>query len=371
MKKIIYITQRKTNILLDFANSFQVVNTSRELAKQYSNFELFILNHKNYSKDFLLDQIKNKYENINFKVNSIHNSIFFKKDILYGLFLSFKFLFNKSIFYTRHDWLALFLTIMNKSVYFEAHDYDEKRTCLVAMKKLVKNNKNLKIITISTALKNKFQIEKFTNSIHVVPDGVDNNFYYPGDKYETRKELGLDLNSRIVLYSGALRKGRGLSLLIEIARIKKDVQFLVFGGRDKERLKFLKQKSEDLSNIHFYGFVEKEILKKYMDAADIFIMPHQKNCEIIEYTSPLKMFEYLAMGKPILASEFPVFKEVLINNFNAFLANSESKNDFANKIDILFHDKNMYNSLSQNALISSKEYTWENRAKNILSVIAN
>jgi len=369
LKKIIYITQRKTNILSDFANSSQVVNTSKELAKLNSNFELFILNHKNYSKDFLLDQIKNKYENINFKVKSIHNSILFKKDILYGLFLSIKFFFNKSIFYTRNDWVAFFFTLMNKPVFFEAHDYNEKRICLILMKKLVNNKENLKIITISNALKNKFKEEEFNNSIYVVHDGVDNNFYYPINKYETRKEIGLDLNSKIVLYSGALREGRGLSRLIEIARLKKNTQFLVFGGRDKKRLKFLKQQSKDLSNIYFYGFVKKDLLKKYMDAADIFLMPHQKNCDIIKFTSPLKMFEYLAMGKPIIASEFPVFKEVLRNDFNALLVNAESENDFAKKIDILFNDKNKYNSLSKNALISSKKYSWKNRAADILSVL--
>ena len=369
MKKIIYIAQRKTNILSNFANSSQVISTCKELAKLHSSFELLLLNHMNQPKANIEEKIREKDQGINFKIKFIKNSVFFKKDLIYGLYISINFVFSKSIFYTRQDWVALFLSLLNKPVFFEAHDFNEKRICLQLMKKFISNKNNFKIITISKSLKEKFKEENFRNSINVVHDGVDINFYHPINKYESRKDIGLDLNSKIVLYSGALREGRGVNKVIEIAMIKKDTQFLIFGGRDKKRLNFLKHRSKDVSNIHFFGFVKKDKLKKYMDAADIFIMPHQKNCDIIKFTSPLKMFEYLAMGRPIVASEFPVFKEVLRNDFNALLVKPESQNDFAKKIDVLFNDKNKYNFLSKNAIILSKEYSWEKRAVNILKAI--
>ena len=273
MKKIIYIAQRKTDILSNFANSSQVISTSVQLAKLHSSFELFLLNHKNQSKANFEKQIREKYQGINFKINSINNSVFFKRDLVYGLYVSIKCMWSQSIFYTRQDWVALFLSLFNKTVFFEAHDFNEKRICLRLMKKFISNKNNFKIITISKAIKEKFREKNFRNSIDVVHDGVDINFYHPLSKYESRKEIGLDPNSKLVLYSGALREGRGVNKVIEIATIRKDVQFLIFGGRDKKRLNFLKQRSKDVSNIHFFGFVNKEKLKKYMDAADIFIMP--------------------------------------------------------------------------------------------------
>lgn len=369
MKKITYITQRKTNLVSNFANSSQVVNTSNAIGKLYNNFEVFFLRYKIQSSHNFLLEVKEKYSVINFKIKSIHNYKFFKNDLSYGLFVSFKFLMNDNIFYTRQDWVAFFLTLINKKVFFEAHDYDRNRLCLKFMSRLCSNRKNLTIITISEQLKKEFIEMKFKNRIHVSHDGVDVEFYKPSNTIKMREKLNIDLNKKIALYSGALREGRGVSKILDIAKIKPEIDFFIFGGRDTKRLSFLKQKSKHLPNISFFGFVKKDILVQYMNAADIFLMPHQKNCDIIKFTSPLKMFEYLAIGKPIIASNFSVFREVLVDKENSLLAEHDSEDDFSKKIDFVLNDKNTYKILSNNALKSSKKYSWENRAKNILKII--
>ena len=81
------------------------------------------------------------------------------------------------------------------------------------------------------------------------------------------------------------------------------------------------------------------------------------------------MFEYLAMGKPIVASDFPVFKEVLQDKENALLAKYNSAKDFSNKINSLFHKNELYNYISNNAVNSVIKYSWDARAKNILEII--
>jgi glycosyltransferase involved in cell wall biosynthesis len=369
MKKLVYITQRKTNILSNFANSKQVYNTCREISIAHSNFEVFLNRQTVNSNKKFISQIKNKYSELNFNVSSTYNIIIFQNDLIYGLYVSIRYLFKDYIFFTRHDWSALFLTLLGKRVYFEAHDFNAKRLCLRIMKKIVNNNNRLSIITISMALKNEFINNNFQNSINVIHDGVDLKKFLHKDKNKARSNLKISFDEKIVLYSGALRPGRGIMRLIDIAKCNNDIKFLVFGGRDAERFQYLKKITTDIDNIFFMGYKKEAELIEYMNAADIFIMPHEENCDIIKYTSPLKMFEYLSIGKPIVASNFPVFKEILVDKKNALLAKYNSTEDFSEKINYLLIDKKAYNSISKNAIDSVQSYSWESRAKNILKVI--
>tara|TARA_B100001123_G_C15256171_1_gene1004733 strand:+ start:690 stop:1811 length:1122 start_codon:yes stop_codon:yes gene_type:complete len=369
MKKLIYITPRKTNILSNFANSKQIYNTCNEIGRLHDNFEVFFNRYNIISKEDFHSKIKEKYNEINFQVSSTYNYKFFWNDFSYAIYVSFRYLFKNDIFFTRQDWIGLFLTLLGKKVYFEAHDFDSKRLCLRIMKKLITKKTNLNIIVISKALKDEFRKHNFKNSINVIHDGVDLKKFVIKSKNEARIKLGIDLKDKVILYSGALRSGRGVMRLIEIARITKDKKFYILGGRNKERLQYLKEKSKDLDNIFFKGYVSEFKLIDFMNAADIFLMPHQKHCDIIKYTSPLKMFEYLAMGKPIVASDFPVFKEVLKDKNNSLLAKYDSAKDFSNKIHSLFQKNELYDYISNNAIDSVIKYTWEARAKNILEII--
>ena len=369
MKKLLYITPRKTDILTNFANSKQIYNTCREIGLLHDNFEVFINRYTIKTNQQLISQIVKKYNEINFEVSSTYNLKIFQNDLIYSLYVSIKYLFKDCIFFTRQDWVALFLTLLGKQVYFEAHDFNPNRLCIRIMKKIVNNNKRLSIITISDALKNEFINNNFKNSINVIHDGVDLKNFLNKDKNIARSTLKINSNEKIVLYSGALRPGRGVMRLIDIAKSNSNIKFLVFGGRDKNRLQHLKKITLDMDNIYFMGYINESELIEYMNAADIFLMPHQENCDIIKYTSPLKMFEYLSIGRPIVASNFPVFREILLDNENAVLAKHDSTEDFSEKINYLLTDSKAYNYISKNAIDSVKTYSWECRAKNILKVI--
>ena len=364
MKKITYITQSKTNLLSDYANATQVVSTCNALYKSGIEVTLITINH-NKSNDFI-NKVHSKYNKILFSIKPISYQFYLRKQILYSFFILFRFFFMKDIIYTRSDWITLFFGILGKNIIFESHDFKRKATFFL---KFFSSRKNIKIITISDILKYEFINIGFKDNIKTIPDAVDLHQFVPLDKNKTRELLDIQLDKKIVLYSGALREGRGVMRLIDIARNLSNINFYIFGGRDKKRLEYIKNEAKSLKNVHFFGFIKQDDLILYMNIADIFIMPHQKSCDIIDYTSPLKLFEYMSMKRPIIASDFPVFREILKDNISALFAKSDSTQDFSDKITKILNDKNLSDRLSSNAYIDSRKYSWEKRANSILGFI--
>ena len=364
MKKITYITQSQTNLLSDYANAKQVINTCNALHKNGFSIDLITVN-QNKEPNFI-KKVHSKHKEILFSIKEIPFHFFFRKQIFYFIFICFKYFYLKNIIYTRSDWIRLFFGFLNKNVIFESHDFKRRATFFL---KFFSRKKNIKIITISDALKYEFSKIGFKKNIKTIPDAVDLDRFVPLDKNRTRKLLNIKLDKKIVLYSGALREGRGVIRLIDIASNLPNINFYIFGGRDKKRLEYLNNEAQSLKNVHFFGFIKQDDLILYMNIADIFIMPHQKSCNIINYTSPLKLFEYMSMKRPIIASDFPVFREILKDNISVLFAKSDSTQDFSDKITQILNDRNLSDRLSSNAYIESKKYSWGKRANSILGFI--
>ena len=107
----------------------------------------------------------------------------------------------------------------------------------------------------------------------------------------------------------------------------------------------------------------------YLKSADILLIPNiGVTDESISYTSPLKMFEYMASSVPIIASDMPSIREVLNEN-NAFFVEPNNAKALANGIEKLLGDKNFSSRLVQKSLEDVKKYTWDEYAKKILNFI--
>jgi glycosyltransferase involved in cell wall biosynthesis len=109
----------------------------------------------------------------------------------------------------------------------------------------------------------------------------------------------------------------------------------------------------------------KKLHKYYLDS-DLLILPNLDE-KINNWTSPLKLFEYMATKRLIIASNIESLKEILIHNHNSILFNPNTENDLADKIN--FSVKYYNKDLVINAFEDVKEYTWTNRAKQILNFI--
>jgi len=152
-----------------------------------------------------------------------------------------------------------------------------------------------------------------------------------------------------------------------------EVSFLLVGGEPEEvtRVRAAAQ-SKDLANVILTGFVPNTELPRYHAACDVFLMPYQRRVaassggDIARYLSPMKLFEYMACGRPILCSDLPVLREVL-NPENALLLPPEDAGAWVTALESLKSDPLRRSALEARTLSEVKSYTWERRAQLILN----
>ena len=190
-----------------------------------------------------------------------------------------------------------------------------------------------------------------------------------------RKKLHIPSNRPIVLYTGHLYDWKGVYILAETARSMPDVNFIFVGGTYYHRADFEKRYN-DVLNIILVGQKPYQEIPLYLKAADILVLPNSavslNNPRFSVYTrhdtSPIKLFEYMASGVPIVASDLPSIREIL-NEKNAVLVKPDSPEDLQRGIEKILNDKQLAKSILEKALEDVKEYTWDKRAEKILGFI--
>lgn len=277
-----------------------------------------------------------------------------KFDLVYGRFL--------------HGCYAA--TLLKNKVIFESHApiYENKNYELKIFEKLIKSKYFKKLVVISQALKDMYLENAYLNDdkIQVAHDGADKVI-----DFETKAELLGDRNSFKVGYVGHLYKGKGIEIIASIAdKVSEDIEFHIIGGLEKD-IKHWKDSIKS-KNVYFYGFVSQRKVGNYINALDICLLPNQKvvfahgakdnGTNISDFTSPLKMFEYMAHKKAIVCSDLPVLREVL-NEKNAILVQHNSFNEWIDAINML-KDEKLRESIAQKAYDDFiSEYSWKQRAK--------
>ena len=187
-----------------------------------------------------------------------------------------------------------------------------------------------------------------------------------------RGELGLP-EQFTVGYTGHLYPGRGMALLLELARRFPQLHFLWVGGHPEDVAQWQQRlASEHLDNVTLTGFIENQRLPRYQAAADLLLMPYERAIagssggNSASYASPMKMFDYMACGRAILSSDLPVIREVL-NEANAVLCPPEDPSAWAAALQSLHDDEPRRLRLAQQARQDVQQYTWQARAQRALA----
>jgi len=324
-------------------------------------------------EDFYGDKIQFNIERV--KVPDLSGNILKYPKFLWSFFytvqrLIFAYRSNKildeggyDIAYGRDHWiLAVISFISNISVVWESHEAKFN----FPAKHLVKRCK--KIIVISEGIRD-FYLSKGVgaNKLLVAHDGIDESFFDPTiSKAEARARLGIDSNLPVVMYIGGLDKWKGVETLFE-AGINSQDNFSVFvvGGNEDE-IQFYQDK---YPKVNFLGYRPYKELRFNQQAADILVVPNTaKNKLSAEYTSPLKVFAHMTSGIPMVVSDISSLRNIL-GEEQAYFFTADSSDALNKAILEVLANPEMAKNKANSAMIQSKHYTWNLRAKKITDFI--
>lgn len=186
---------------------------------------------------------------------------------------------------------------------------------------------------------------------------------------EWRKKLLVDATEHLVVYSGGLYKFKGVDLLLDVAKELPRVQF-AFAGGNETQLKAYRQlvQEKQVKNAIFLGYIQHERLPSLLQAADILAHPHLSG-QAATFTSPLKFFEYLASGTPIVASEIPPLIEFKTANIVAGWCETDSVVAYtrALKQALETHPRKVEGYSEQ--IEFARQFSWESRLAKIMSYV--
>ena len=177
-------------------------------------------------------------------------------------------------------------------------------------------------------------------------------------------------------YLGSMLPGKGMEIIAALPALCPGADFHVVGGSAKQVADW-QIKLRDYPNIVFHGHVSPSETGEYLAAFDIALAPNQAKVivrggtDIGKFTSPMKLFEYMSAGNPIIASDLPVLHEVLQHNRNALLCDPERPAVWRDAIALLSTHKGLTSQLSANARDDfQRHWSWDARAKRLLKIAA-
>jgi len=245
---------------------------------------------------------------------------------------------------------------------FEAHRLPEGRKGR-ATASLVKNA--ALVVCNSKGTEEAFKEQGITRTV-VAPNGFDvKSFEQEYSKEISRENLGISKDATVAMYVGSLELWKGVKTLFDASEeiAKGGVDLVVIGGSDTEVLKLKKE----YPNVMFVGFKPYKDLAKNLAAADMLVLPNTaKDLQSISFTSPIKLFGYMAAGAPIVASDIPSVREILDESSGILVAPDDPK-ALAEGILKLSKDGKKMSSFGEAVKEKSKNYTWAARAEIILS----
>jgi glycosyltransferase involved in cell wall biosynthesis len=222
-------------------------------------------------------------------------------------------------------------------------------------------------ITITAALARELE-ERFgpRPRLAVVPDGA---------RVPDVSETGLRPDAtggRVVGYAGHLYPWKGPDVLMAALERLPAVRALIVGGLagepDLERVRALADRVAP-GRVEFAGQVDPPRVAPLLRRADVLALPNTPGRVSAAYTSPLKLFEYMASGRPIVASDLPALREVLRPSANAVLVEPGDAAALAAGLARVLGDAALAARLAAQAREDVREWTWDRRAERVDALI--
>lgn len=256
-------------------------------------------------------------------------------------------------------------------VNYTAHTplYRKRSKLLLPLSRIIENyiyKKTDAIFVVSNYLKEQLVgMGVSEKKIYLTPNAVEDELFSQNiSGIEIRNKF--DLKDLFVIgFVGGFYPWHGLPFLLQaVKNLGKDnlCLLLVGDGPMKEELKKIAVELNIRARLTFCGFVESKTLPAYIMAMDICVMPDSNN-----YGSPMKIFEYMAMGKPVVAPRLGPIEEVIEDGKNGLLFDQGDINGITSCLNRLINDRELYDNISLNAKEKIfKNHLWKHNAEQII-----
>jgi glycosyltransferase involved in cell wall biosynthesis len=358
------------------ANSIQVMKVCQALQQKKQEVKLWIPNfktadwkeladHYGLSSPFEIEWLpfRKNLKQYDFSWRSVQAGIRWKADVIYTWALQ-----------------AAALSAMKKRLtVMEFHDYPMGSLGPFWFRLFMRAPGRKIVLTttqgLADGLQERYKIRIPENILQIAPNGTDLERYQSlPDSRKARQELGMEERFTI-LYSGHFYPGRGMNLMVGLAQALPQFEFLWIGGQEKDiELWKMRLKEDGIKNVVLTGFIPNARLPLYQAAGDILLMPYQREIagssggNIVKVINPMKMFDYLASRRVILASDIPIFHEIL-NEQNCVFCPPEDLHAWTNAILDLAADRQEREKLAARAFKDAARFTWAKRAEQTLTKI--
>ncbi|MEK7118427.1 MAG: glycosyltransferase [Patescibacteria group bacterium] len=289
-----------------------------------------------------------------------------------GFFLTLAFtrIPHDGVFFTRNPELAWLFKLKGAFVWYEAHLFPSSKSWLLKfflghVDGIIANSKG----TADAFLANDFK------NIHVVRNGVDPERFIGAPRQEdARLLLGLPQGKMVVMYVGAFYAWKGVPFLLETWRknfsARDDLILVLVGGTEDDLKKYGGIGAyREAKNILFIPHAPAVKVPMYLSAANILVLPNMPMTdESVRYTSPIKLFEYMASGRPIVAADLPSIREIISEETGVFFRAGNS-DALAEKITMALCSSDDAKLRGSRARALVHRYSWDARAQLLMNIV--
>ena len=297
----------------------------------------------------------------------------FRPHIIYDRYITFNY---SAVAVGRRNNIPTFLELNAPLAYERHHEDDEKlyfKKTAYALERRISSDA-FQTIVVSTPLKEYLlSIGVPGEKIMVLPNGANFNKFHSIQKdHNLLNNLGFSSRNKVIGFTGILRPWHGIDLLLKAFRkvhelFPQTVLLLVGDGPIKKDIETQAETLGCREALIITGRVPHHMVREYISLFDIAVSP-----KTTFYASPMKILEYMAMSKPVLAPDTVNIQDIIEDKKSGLLFVPGDCDSLVQSLSVLIKNESFRRQVAENALNEVKWHrNWQNNAREIINCYFN